>query len=164
VLHGGVSTYGLLSSAPGFGAVVGALAFRWLQGGRSQRGAIIVGAAGIGLSLSVVAASRSVPLTVAALGAFGAFFFALSTTAMTILVLVSEDAYRGRVISLYMMATAGLTPVNAIIAGGLASALGATTTVALCGVGVLGCVAVYCLTGSSTVIKRSTDAHLAVVG
>lgn len=156
VLHGGVSTYGLLSSAPGIGAVFGALSFRWLQSGRPQRSSLVVGTVGVGLALLLVAVSRSVPLTVAALGLFGACYFAVSTTSMTLLIMVTEDGYRGRVISLFMMATGGLIPINSIIAGGLASALGAPLTVGLCGIGVLGSVAVFCLTRSSSVIRLHT--------
>jgi MFS family permease len=155
VLHGGVSTYGLLSSAPGIGAVVGALAFRWLQTPRAQRGALVIGGFGIGAALVVVGLSRSIPLTVGALGFFGACYFALSTTAMTMLITVTADAFRGRVISLFMMATAGLTPVSSIIGGGLASAFGAPLTVGLCGVAVIGAVALYCAARSSHVVQAS---------
>jgi hypothetical protein len=158
VLHGGVSTYGLLSSAPGIGAVVGALAFKWLQTAPAQRGALVIGGFGIGLSLVVVGISRSIPLTVGALGVFGAFYFVLSTTAMTMLITVTADAFRGRVISLFMMATAGLTPVSSIVAGGLASALGAPLTVGLCGVGVIAAVGVYCAARSSRLIQTSIGA------
>jgi MFS family permease len=156
VLHGGVGTYGLLSSAPGIGAVVGALAFRWLQTERAQSGAIVIGSLGIGVGLIIVGISRSIPLTVAALGLFGGAYFALSTTAMTLLIMVTADAYRGRVISLMMMATAGLTPVNSIIAGGLASLLGAPLTVGLCGAAVLVCVALYCAARSPALIRMGT--------
>ncbi|MCW2522251.1 MAG: transporter [Frankiales bacterium] len=163
VLHGDVSTYGLLSSAPGIGAVFGALAFRWLQAGRPQRGALIGCSFGIGLALLLVAVSRSVPLTVAALGLFGGCYFAVSTISMTIIITVSDDAFRGRVISLFMMSTAGLTPVSSIIAGGLASALGAPLTVGLCAAGVLLTVGVFCLARSAHVIKVGTTTPVEIV-
>ncbi|MGX7681778.1 MFS transporter [Jatrophihabitans sp. DSM 45814] len=163
VLHGDVSTYGLLSSAPGIGAVFGALAFRWIQTGRPQRAALVVGGFGIGLALVVVGLSRSVPLTVAALGLFGGCYFAVSTTSMTVLITVSEDAFRGRVISLFMMATAGLTPVSSIIAGGLASILGAPLTVGLCGAAVLVTLMAFCLTHGPSVIRQGTESHAAEI-
>ena len=135
VLHGNVSTYGLLSGAPGVGFTGAALLMAWLQKGRRQRGALVVGGFGIGAALMLVAVSRSIPLTVAALGLFGACQFTVNTTSMTMLVTVCDDAFLGRVISLFMMLSVGVIPVNSVIAGVLASALGAPLTVGLCAAG-----------------------------
>ena len=157
VLHGGVSTYGLLSAAPGVGFVVGAVAMSWLYTGRRQRGALVVGAWGIGLALLVVAASRSIPLTVVALGAFGACQFTVNTTATTMLVGASEDAFRGRVMGLFMMLSVGVIPVNSVVAGGLASLLGAPLTVGLCGATVLVATGLFCATGSLQAIRAASS-------
>jgi len=155
VLHGSVSTYGLLSSAPGAGFVGGAVVTAWLQTGRQRRVALVAGATGIGLSLLTVGLSRSIPLTVVALGGFGLGFFVMNTTSMTMLVASTADEYRGRVMGLFTMFTAGALPLTSIAAGSLASWLGAPLTVGLCGGGVLACVAAFALSGSLGAVRRS---------
>jgi MFS family permease len=155
VLHGGVSTYGLLSSAPGIGFVGGAVATAWMHTGRQRRAALVAGSCVIGLSLVTVGLSRNVPLTVIALGGFGLGFFVMNTTAMTMLVASTADEYRGRVMGLFTMFTAGALPLNSLAAGSLASWLGAPLTVGICGGGVLICVAAFVASGSVGSLRRA---------
>jgi MFS family permease len=51
----------------------------------------------------------------------------------TILQTVSEDSKRGRVMSFYTMAFMGMQPLGSLVAGGLASWMGARHTLALFG-------------------------------
>ncbi len=48
-----------------------------------------------------------------------------------------DDDKRGRVMSYYMMAYMGASPLGSLLAGGLAPVIGAPGTVILCGVGCL---------------------------
>ncbi len=157
VLHGGVSTYGLLSSAPGVGFVGGAVVAASLRTPRQRRIALVAGSIAIGFALLTVGLSRSIPLTVIALGLFGLGFFAMNTTAMTMLVAASADEYRGRVMGLFTMFTAGAIPINSVVAGALASVLGAPLTVGLCGAAVLVCITAFCTSGALAAIRRATE-------
>jgi MFS family permease len=157
VLHGGVSTYGLLSSAPGVGFVAGAVVVTSLRTGRQRRVALVAGSCGIGVALLVIGLSRSIPLTVCALGLFGVSFISVNTTATTMLVAASADEYRGRVMGLFVMFTAGVIPINSVVAGGAASLLGAPLTVGVCGVAVLAATATFCASGALATIRRGTD-------
>ncbi|HZQ84643.1 MAG TPA: MFS transporter [Acidimicrobiales bacterium] len=157
VLHGGVSTYGLLSSAPGVGFVGGAIVAASLRTSRQRRIALVAGSCVIGASFVTVGLSRSVPLTVVALGLFGLGFFAMNTTATTMLVAASEDQYRGRVMGLFTMFTAGALPINSVVAGALASALGAPATVGLCGLAIFVAIGGFCASGALRAIRRATD-------
>jgi MFS family permease len=156
VLHGGVSTYGLLSSAPGVGFVVGAVVSATLRSARQRRIALIGGSCAIGVALLIVGLSRSVPVTACALGVFGLGFFSMNTTATTMLVAASADEYRGRVMGLFTMFTAGAIPINSVVAGSAASVLGAPLTVGLCGGAILASVAVFCGSGALATIRRGT--------
>ena len=49
------------------------------------------------------------------------------------------DAVRGRVMGVYMLAFFGIMPLGALLAGGLATAVGVPLTVAICAAGFLGC-------------------------
>jgi MFS family permease len=162
VLHGGVSTYGLLSSAPGIGFVLGAVLAAWLHTGRRQRIGLVVASWALGLTLLLVAVSRSIPLTVAALGCFGICQFTVTITATTMLIAATPDAFRGRMMSLFFMFTVGVIPVNSIIAGALASVLGAPLTVGLCGIAVLITAAVFCASGSLSVVRGRIEPQVAL--
>jgi MFS family permease len=157
VLHGGVSTYGLLSSAPGVGFVIGAVLAASLRTPRQRRTALVGGSCTIGVALLTVGVSRSIPLTVVALGLFGLGFFAMNTTATTMLVAASADEYRGRVMGLFTMFTAGAIPINSVVAGAAASVLGAPLTVGLCGVAILIAITAFCASGALATIRRATD-------
>jgi len=158
VLHGGVSTYGLLSSAPGVGFVGGAIVAASLRTSRQRRVALVVGSCVIGVSFVTVGLSRSIPLTAVALGLFGLGFFAMNTTATTMLVAASDDQYRGRVMGLFTMFTAGALPITSVMAGVLASVLGAPGTVLMCGIAVLVAIGAFCASGAMAAIRRATDA------
>jgi MFS family permease len=164
VLHGGVSTYGLLSSAPGVGFVAGAIVAASLRTSRQRRATLVIGSCIIAVSFVTIGLSRSVPVTVVALGLFGFGFFAMNTTATTMLVAASADEYRGRVMGLFTMFTAGALPINSVVAGVLASVLGAPATVGLCGIAILIAIVTFCATGALGAIRRATDGPPSWVG
>lgn len=126
-LNLGASGFGFLTSAVGCGALVGALAVA--QRGGSSEG-ILVGAglafAGmlVGIGLSPWFEVSLVLLVV--LGCAGTIF---STSANTIIQLAAPEAMRGRIMGLYSLLFAGMTPFGATITGGLAALWG--TRVAL---------------------------------
>ena len=157
VLDGGVSTYGLLSSAPGVGFVLGAIVAAALQDGRQRRAALVVCAVGVGASLLTVGMSRSIPMTVVALGFFGLTYFTFNTIVTTMLMSAASDNYRGRVMGLYGSLTVGMIPINSLIAGGLASAVGAPLTVGTCGVVILVCTGLFLASRSLATIKSGTE-------
>jgi hypothetical protein len=73
------------------------------------------------------------------------------------LVAASADQYRGRVMGLFTMFTAGALPINSVVAGALASALGAPATVGLCGLAIFIAIAAFCASGALGAIRRATD-------
>lgn len=130
VLDVGSSGLGLLMAANGFGALLGALLYgaigdRIRQQGRFQ----IVTAAGFGVALALFAISSWFWLSlvlVAVTGAISAVYMAANNT---ILQLTVDDAYRGRVMSVYMM-TWGMMPFGTLPMGILSDLFGAPTAVA----------------------------------
>jgi MFS family permease len=131
VLHGGVSTYGVLTTATGVGAVLGASVAGEIMTDRRRRWAIGVGAVLSSGALVGFSASRALALSTACLVGFGIGWFLLAATTTTVLMLVAEDAYRGRLMGLLQMATTGGVPVAGLLGGALGNALGAPGTVAL---------------------------------
>jgi predicted MFS family arabinose efflux permease len=131
VLHGGVSTYGVLTTSTGIGAVLGAAVAGELLTDRRRRWAIGFGAVLASSALVVFSASRVLALSTACLIGFGVGWFLLAATTTTVVMLVAEDAYRGRLMGLLQMATTGGVPVAGLVGGALGNALGAPGTVAL---------------------------------
>jgi MFS family permease len=131
VLHGGVSTYSVLTTATGVGAVLGACVAGELMTDHRRRWAIGFGAVLSSGALVAFSASRALALSTACLIAFGIGYFLLAATTTTVVMLVVEDAYRGRLMGLLQMATTGGVPIAGLLGGALGNALGAPGTVAL---------------------------------
>ncbi len=143
--HGtGALTYGFLVGASGVGAMCGAL---WLAARKTVRGLVRVVAysiTGFGLVLIGFALSRTLWLSIPLVLLCGMGMIVTAASVNTVLQTLAEDDKRGRVMSLYMMAMAGMVPWGSLIAGSLASALasavpgwsseaGAATTLVLMG-------------------------------
>ena len=133
VLRVGAEGYGLLMSAAGLGAVLGALVVASLGKGAS-RGKLMLGAVAVlGVSLVVFALSSFFVVSLLVLIATGAASMAYSALNQTFLQLRTDDAMRGRVMSLLTLATFGLQPLGALAAGAVADVFGPSTAVLLGG-------------------------------
>ena len=121
VLHAGPQIFGLLSSALGIGALIGALALARRGGAPSNRlliwTTIVFGAleAGIGLT-------RSLPLTLLLIAATGTAMSMFSAAVNTRTQLSTPPEMRGRVMSVYSMIFMGSTPIGNLIVSSAASA------------------------------------------
>lgn len=141
VLHGGPHTLGFLMGAMGVGALISALS---LAARKSVRGLIrmipiaaaVFGAGVIGFGLSHEFWLSMLMAFVAGMG----MMQGMAASNTIIQTLVPEDK-RGRVMSYYTMAFVGMAPFGSLLAGALATALGAPLAVILNGsVVVLGAV------------------------
>jgi MFS family permease len=133
VLHGGAHTFGFLMAASGVGALIGAVT---LAARRSVLGlgrVIPMTAAGFGASLVAFAASRQLWLSLLLLVITGYSFMQQMAASNTILQTISEDEKRGRVMSFYSMAFQGVAPFGSLMAGALATHIGAPHTLMLGG-------------------------------
>ncbi|HEY7067711.1 MAG TPA: MFS transporter [Chloroflexota bacterium] len=128
----GAAGLGILLTANSTGAFLGALAASWLLS-QPRRGLILLlGGIAVGLGLVALALSPSVPLAMAVLFLVGAAFSVYNSTNNTLIHEATTDAYRGRVMSIYLM-TWSLMPMGTLPAGALADQIGAPLTVALGG-------------------------------
>ncbi|HTG34766.1 MAG TPA: MFS transporter [Thermoanaerobaculia bacterium] len=135
ILGGGPHTLGFLMAATGVGALSGAV---FLANRRSVLGlgrviplmSGLFGAGLIGFSLS-----RSLWLSLPLLVATGLGFMVQMAASNTLLQTLVDDDKRGRVMSFYTMSIMGITPFGSLLAGGLASRIGAPHTLLFCGAG-----------------------------
>jgi MFS family permease len=134
VLHGGPHTLGFLMGATGIGALTGAffLASRKSAAGLER---IIPAAAVIfGVGLAAVSRSRSVPLSLAVMTVTGFGMMSFMVSCNTLIQTLVDDDKRGRVMSLYGMAFMGIAPFGSLLAGSLASRIGAPLSALIGGV------------------------------
>ena len=137
VLHGGPHTLGFLMGAMGVGALISALALAARKSVLGLVRMIPLAAAVFGLGLIGFGLSRVFWLSmVMALIAGMGMMQGLAGSNTIIQTLVPEDK-RGRVMSYYTMAFVGMAPFGSLLAGSLASAIGAPWTVIANGSAVL---------------------------
>jgi MFS family permease len=133
VLGGGPQTLGFLMSAAGLGALGGAL---YLASRSSVRGlgrVIAIAVTVFGAGLIAFSFSRSQPLSIALLLVTGFGMMVQSASSNTVLQTIVDEDKRGRVMSLYTMAFMGMAPFGSLLAGTLASNIGAPATVMIGG-------------------------------
>ncbi len=131
VLGGDATTNGLLQSARGLGAVIGALIVAAL-GTYGRKGALLtIGTFALPITLLLFAAARSLPLSLLTLVGVGLASMILFNMANTLVQMLVTDEFRGRTMSLYTLTFFGGMPLGALWAGSLAHFVGAPATVAV---------------------------------
>ncbi len=131
-LNTGPEVFGILSACFGGGALVGALLSASL--GRASWKALVLGTGGFSLSLLALAPLDSVWPCAMLLFVTGVCFTLWTSNANTILQLGAPDHLRGRVISLFLWAFAGLAPIGGLFAGWLCEIGGTELSFAVSGV------------------------------
>jgi MFS family permease len=128
VFHGGPHTLGLLMTASGCGALLGAL---WLAGRRSVVGLgriIVFASALFGIGLMAFSFARVLWLAIPCLVVAGFGFMVQMAASNTVIQTIVDDEKRGRVMGFYMMAFLGTAPFGSLMAGWLSSRIGAAHT------------------------------------
>ena len=129
VLHVGSFGFGFLASAVGYGSIVGALLAANLTG-LKKRGQILVWTTFVYMALvTAFALSNNYALSFALLVVAGIANSIYLMFNQVMIQLTIDDAYRGRVMSLYVMVQ-GITPFSALLMGALIDLFGAQITVA----------------------------------
>jgi sugar phosphate permease len=117
-LHAGPEVFGVLSASFGVGALLGALLAAALA--RASRKVLLLGTLGFSSTLLALAPQRTVALCAVLLFVTGLCFSLWTANSQSLLQLTAPDELRGRVLSLWLFAFAGLTPVGGLVAGWLA--------------------------------------------
>ena len=158
VLHAGPTAYGLLSSAPSAGALLATWPVVHLVGRPGRTGRILLAAsAGYGVATLALAQSRVLLLALLAGLLVGAFDALATTIRQAAVQLETPDEMRGRVSSIYQMASRGGPALGDTIIGGVASALGPISALSLGSIVPIGYAATLWLRGSRLRDYRTVD-------
>ncbi len=134
ILLGGPQTLGFLMAAAGVGAIAGSILLASREDPRHLPRVVLVALFIFGGALVGFAFSRTLWLSLATLVLVGFGMMVLITACNTLLQTVVDDAMRGRVMSLYAMSFFGMGPWGNLLAGALASAVGAPFTIVVAGI------------------------------
>ena len=124
VLHEGAHGFGLLMASLGVGAVIGALAVATFSVGRPPLWAVVapaLTAAGLLIALSFV---HHFGLAVAVLMMLGFAQITFMTACNTTVQITVPDELRGRIMGLYALVFAGMTPIGSLFMGTVAERWG----------------------------------------
>ncbi len=146
VLHGGPSALGFLMGGSGVGALAGALYLASRKGVLGLGKIIPIGAGIFGLGLIAFALSRNFFCSLIFVTGVGFGQMVELATSNTLLQTIVDDDMRGRVMSFYTVGFIGMAPVGSLLAGALASLIGAPWTVFIGGA--------TCLVGGGIFARR----------
>ncbi|AHF06715.1 MFS transporter [Desulfitobacterium metallireducens] len=126
--------YGLLMSAMGFGALVGALTVAVRSGSKPRWGTLYTGATGLAVSSILLGLQSNYGAAVIMLVFMGWSMITFSASVNSMIQLTVADEFRGRVMSVYSLVFGGMTPFGSLYAGTLAHIWGAGVTFIVSGI------------------------------
>lgn len=141
IFKGSASTFGMLNSFVGIGAVSGALFLASLKTGSNLKKVLSRCTIIFGLGLISFAYLKSLPIALAVISITGFGMMAQTTISNTLIQTTVAPNMRGRVISFYAMAFFGMQPIGGLLVGSLAHAMGAPFTMLCQGIATL-CIAI----------------------
>jgi MFS family permease len=133
VLHEDAQGFGLLMSALGVGAIIGAGGIALLRRDKPPLGLLAGSAAVLCAGVATLGLVQHIALALVILAVLGVLQIYFTTSCNTTLQLITPPALRGRVMGLYAMAFAGVTPFGSLLIGALAEHLGVRAACAIGG-------------------------------
>ena len=135
ILHQDAHGFGLLMTAVGLGAVVGAVALASFGTERPPVIVLIVSALLLGVASMTMSGVSRFGMAMALLAVMGFCGMLFMTGANTTVQLTVPDELRGRVMALHTLMFAGMTPFGAFLVGSVTQALGARAGFLVTGAG-----------------------------
>lgn len=134
IFHAEVGLYTRFMAFSGSGAVLGAMIVAWRGKSRGMGHMLLGGLMAFGVVLVAFSFSRQLWLTQALLFLGGALLVSTFSTVTSLVQLIAPNEMRGRVMSIYMVAFRGASPLGNFLAGSIANVTSVPTMLALNGV------------------------------
>jgi MFS family permease len=138
------SQFGLLAGAFGVGSITGAIILLNVDTKVTNRQLISLGLPGLVIGIAALALSPVLALGVIAMAIAGLSFMTVMATLLTAMQTICADAFRGRVMSLWMMVFGVTLPLGTLIQGSFAEVV-STRLVLLADAVLIGAVVAYVL-------------------
>lgn len=156
--HVGKAAYGLLVAAFGTGAIAASISVAAYADRYRRSRATMLGLGGSAVGVVLLAASPIYEVGLVALLIMGTGYVTLTVSLNTSIQVQVDEAFRGRAVSIYLMALMAGLPLGALVLGAAADAVGMRPTVAVAGLA-LGGYTLFALTRLSGL--RAIDARYA---
>jgi MFS family permease len=155
VLNQGAHGFGLLMSFLGAGAVAGGFSVALLRTGQPPLSFLVGAAATLCTGLVTLALVTHFALAAAVLALLGCCQILFTTGCNTTLQLIAPNNLRGRVMGLYTVTFAGMTPFGSMLVGVVAERLGVRAACAAGGIsGLVGVVALVVIAHRAGIVWR----------
>jgi len=145
IFHQGVGQYSKMMAFSGAGAVTGAIVVAWLGRFEHMGRVLLTMQVVFGLLIVAFALSRTLWLSHLILFAGGSALIIVFSMLTSLVQLIAPNEMRGRVMSIYMVAFRGGSPLGSLLSGYVASLLSAPVVLVVNGL-LLSSVAIYFLT------------------
>lgn len=129
VFHQDVGLYARLMTCSGAGAVLGALFVAWIGRHRHMGRMLLIVQIAFGLAMIGFSYSRDVWMSAALLFIAGAMLVMCFSLTTSLVQLLAPTELRGRVVSIYMVAFRGGSPLGGLVSGWLVTQLGSAPLV-----------------------------------
>ena len=159
VLHGGPQSYGLLLTASGLGALIGAVYLASRPSLRGSASRIAVAGFVVATCFALFALSRDFVVSLALLMLAGMAMMLAIVSCNTIVQTLVPDEKRGRIMSLYNLALLGSTPLGSLVVGGISERFGPAVGMLVCAGGCLVGALLFCT--ALPAIRAAIRAHTA---
>jgi MFS family permease len=134
VFHGTASTFGLIDSFIGIGALSGAIFLASVKPGTNLRRVLLINTGILGTALIVFSHMTIYPLALAVITTAGFGMMSQTTVTNTLIQTMAAPNMRGRVISFFAMSLFGMQPLGSLLIGSVSKAIGTQTTILCSGV------------------------------
>jgi len=128
-----VGLYTQMMAFSGSGAVLGAMAVAWLGRSRAMGRALLGGVFAFGCVMVAFAFSRQLWLSELLLFVGGALLVSTFSMTTSLVQLIAPNEMRGRVMSIYMVAFRGASPLGNFVSGNVATVFSVPTVIAMNG-------------------------------
>lgn len=126
--------YGVLMSAMGFGALLGALTVAMRSGNKPQWKTLFTGATGLAVFSIILGLQSKYWAAAFVLALMGWSMITFSASVNSLIQMTVQNEFRGRVMSVYSLVFGGMTPIGSFYAGSLAHFWGARMTFLFSGI------------------------------
>lgn len=134
VFKGNASTFGIIDSFIGVGALCGAFFLASRKTGANLRRILLINTVILGIGLICFSHMTIYPIALAFMTVSGFGMMSQTTVTNTILQTKAAPEMRGRVISFFAMSVFGMQPLGALLIGGESSLVGTQTTILCAGI------------------------------
>lgn len=159
ILGGGSETFGFLMAAAGIGSLVATFLMAAFRNAARFMDFIPAFSMVFAVGLVLFSFSRNIFVSLVLLAIVGFAFMVHMASSNTIIQTIVDDDMRGRVMSFYTAAFIGMAPIGSLIAGTLASRIGATNALAISGL--LCIIAVVLFSNRISTLKNIVDPLIA---